>query len=177
MTGIDRDKRVAFFFEHAGYSYPSGADEATRLIARHDNALGLARAEEMASSRGWYVDVADDFDDCTDPDDDGEAARMLASGELIRLGVILKEEVSDRHLASLWGVIVPSDSDPYIRVIAAELASELLATHEECHARTTCGACGHAWCGICDPAPSALCHWCHGRGSSDAEMPAVYSAG
>lgn len=30
----------------------------------------------------------------------------------------------------------------------------------------TCGRCGKAWCERCDPAPSALCHYCNGRGSS-----------
>jgi hypothetical protein len=32
----------------------------------------------------------------------------------------------------------------------------------------TCGSCLRSWCGACDPAPSALCHYCHGRGHSEA---------
>ena len=32
----------------------------------------------------------------------------------------------------------------------------------------TCGKCRRAWCEQCDPAPSALCHYCHGRGYSTA---------
>ena len=32
----------------------------------------------------------------------------------------------------------------------------------------TCGKCHKAWCDDCDPAPSALCHYCHGRGYSYA---------
>jgi len=31
-----------------------------------------------------------------------------------------------------------------------------------------CGKCRRAWCEKCDPAPSALCHYCHGRGYSTA---------
>jgi hypothetical protein len=31
---------------------------------------------------------------------------------------------------------------------------------------TTCGKCGHVWCDRCDPAPSAMCHKCNGRGPS-----------
>lgn len=37
-------------------------------------------------------------------------------------------------------------------------------------ARATCGNCGASWCSRCDPAPSALCHSCHGRGHSTAEI-------
>jgi len=37
-------------------------------------------------------------------------------------------------------------------------------------ARVTCGNCERSWCERCDPAPSALCHWCHGRGHSLAEL-------
>ena len=36
-------------------------------------------------------------------------------------------------------------------------------------AETTCGGCGASWCAECDPCPSALCHYCHGRGYSTAE--------
>lgn len=36
--------------------------------------------------------------------------------------------------------------------------------------KVTCGGCGNAWCERCDPAPSALCHWCHGRGESFAPI-------
>ena len=34
----------------------------------------------------------------------------------------------------------------------------------------TCGNCGGKWCETCDPAPSALCHTCHGRGYSKAPI-------
>lgn len=36
--------------------------------------------------------------------------------------------------------------------------------------KVTCGNCKRSWCERCDPAPSALCHWCHGRGHSEAEI-------
>ena len=36
--------------------------------------------------------------------------------------------------------------------------------------RVTCGACDATWCERCDPAPSALCHTCHGRGHSTAAL-------
>lgn len=34
----------------------------------------------------------------------------------------------------------------------------------------TCGNCGKSWDESRDPAPAALCHWCHGRGHSTAEV-------
>jgi hypothetical protein len=37
----------------------------------------------------------------------------------------------------------------------------------------TCGACGLSWCNRCDPAPSAMCHYCHGLGYSTAPLGAV----
>jgi hypothetical protein len=36
--------------------------------------------------------------------------------------------------------------------------------------RVTCGICHLSWCERCDPAPAALCHWCHGRGYSEAAL-------
>ena len=36
--------------------------------------------------------------------------------------------------------------------------------------RVTCGNCSAEWCERCDPAPSALCHTCHGRGYSTAPL-------
>jgi hypothetical protein len=44
---------------------------------------------------------------------------------------------------------------------------------EGCGHRTnvvTCGICDRSWCESCDPAPSALCHYCHGRGHSTAPV-------
>lgn len=38
----------------------------------------------------------------------------------------------------------------------------------------TCFACWYRWCEGCDPAPSALCHRCHGRGESTAPFPFPY---
>ena len=40
-----------------------------------------------------------------------------------------------------------------------------------------CGGCGRSWCDRCDPAPSALCHWCNGRGYSTAAINAVGDPG
>ena len=34
----------------------------------------------------------------------------------------------------------------------------------------TCGNCNRSWDMSRDPCPAALCHFCHGRGSSDFEV-------
>lgn len=38
--------------------------------------------------------------------------------------------------------------------------------HKHSDSKVTCGNCGRSWCEECDPAPSAQCHWCNGRGYS-----------
>ena len=38
--------------------------------------------------------------------------------------------------------------------------------HDHSDHKVTCGNCGESWCERCDPAPSAQCHWCNGRGYS-----------
>lgn len=38
--------------------------------------------------------------------------------------------------------------------------------------RATCGGCNRSWCDLCDPAPSALCHYCNGTGKSSAPLGA-----
>ncbi len=42
--------------------------------------------------------------------------------------------------------------------------------HRSHDAKVTCANCGNSWCEECDPAPSALCHTCHGRGYSIAPL-------
>lgn len=38
--------------------------------------------------------------------------------------------------------------------------------------QATCGNCNRSWCFKCDPCPSAMCHWCNGRGYSTAPLTA-----
>jgi hypothetical protein len=61
-----------------------------------------------------------------------------------------------------------------VEIIPVEHPLADRATPAECDLRyaaeVTCGACGASWCEKCDPAPSALCHYCHGRGYSTAEI-------
>jgi len=36
--------------------------------------------------------------------------------------------------------------------------------------RVTCGKCHQEWCEKCDPAPSAMCHWCNGNGGPETPL-------
>ena len=40
--------------------------------------------------------------------------------------------------------------------------------------RTQCGICKRVWCAECEPAPSALCHWCHGNGGAQSKPGTGY---
>lgn len=41
--------------------------------------------------------------------------------------------------------------------------------------QVTCGTCTRSWCSICDPAPAALCHWCHGCRDASDPGPLIYA--
>jgi hypothetical protein len=60
------------------------------------------------------------------------------------------------------------------RETAKSIAATLTAWPYTCEhkdsAAVTCHACESSWCETCDPTPSALCHTCHGRGYSTAEI-------
>ena len=80
-----------------------------------------------------------------------------------------------RHLES-EGVPIVSRSHLLLRDLYQRYGKEAVDTEvdrqfacrAEHDAKVTCGACGETWCETCDPAPSALCHKCHGRGYTKA---------
>lgn len=108
-----------FFYRHAGYSRGPGE---TAEAGRRRCATGLATAEAAARDRGWTVHVEPD----PEVTDDGvDSAGLVERGEAVNVAVILRDE-HGKELGSLYGVVVPSETDPYIRVAAAELASDAL---------------------------------------------------
>lgn len=62
----------------------------------------------------------------------------------------------------------PSDAGDFLKVQAPIACPH----HGAGHVVTCGGNRRHRWCEACDPAPSALCHWCHGRGYSTAPIRA-----
>lgn len=102
-------KAVAFFYKNAGSSYTPGKE--TRAQGKRRGAQALARAEAEASARGWEVEWEED--------DYGERAE---NGGPMYVA-ILKDEHGN-VLGSLGGI--DDDTDPYRRVVEAELALEAL---------------------------------------------------
>lgn len=93
-----------FFFTHAGYSYDPCSE--TPEQGRTRCAQRLAAAEAEADRRGWWVEWIDD-----DGEEDGRWCALLRdSGSAV--------------LGSLGGLDVCAG--PYARVVAAELAADVL---------------------------------------------------
>jgi len=104
-------ERFRFFHEHAGYVV------GRRAVC----AIALARAELQAEARGWRVTWEDEIEPWDgEPADDPPVYIFCA---------VLRDEF-ERPRASLGMVGVNSRRDPYLRVVAAELADEALI--EEC---------------------------------------------
>ena len=106
-----------FFLKHGGYSYNSETE--TKAQGRRRCAKWLADAEAKAQSVGLVFEWVND--------DDADLS-WLAEGETVNevLGCIVRSP-SGRVMASLWGITDPSRE--YGRVIEAELAGEVFASH------------------------------------------------
>lgn len=120
------DERAAFFYEHAGYSYQAAketAEEGRKRCARE-----LAVAEEYALTNGW--DVRTETDPDGPMDDDAGSVQLVAAGEAVCLIVSLYDD-DDLLLGSIGNVIVSSETDDYVRVVGAELASEAMPETKE----------------------------------------------
>ena len=113
-----------FFFKNAGYSYKPS--EQTKEQGRVECAKALAKAEDEAREHGiefvWEQDV--------DPDIswmDRKQRKQYRKGELLMLQAYATQDRAARgSLASLGGISVLGWSDPYRRVVNAELAQEAL---------------------------------------------------
>lgn len=105
-----------FFYDNAGYSYPSGANANVKKQHRTRNAVKLARAEEWARENDYSFRWQEDRDataeaeytqwQCDIFDADGDPVTGIG-------GVDFGEE------GEPWG-------DPYRRVIEAELALDVM---------------------------------------------------
>lgn len=117
-----------FFYDHAGFSYDPETETSEQGHARC--ARELAQAELEGKRRGWIVEAFPD--DLPVMDDDVGSRELVESGQAVNLQVWLRagpdcdpDEISD-ILGVLGGVVVPSEDDPYVRVVGAELALEAL---------------------------------------------------
>lgn len=102
-----------FFFEHAGYIV------GERALC----ALNLARAELYSRENDWQTDwVADDDADLSWMSEEEQRQPHEV------LGCILRDACGN-VLGSLWGITDPDNA--YMRVVAAELASEALYSERQ----------------------------------------------
>jgi hypothetical protein len=120
------EDRIKFFEEHAGWSYDPKTE--TSEEGRHSNAIALALAEAQAKKEYLsYVWTYDDIDTSSFEDTDNPhvlwICALMPENETYNCGI--------PALASLGGIDLGADgrpcSDPYAKVIEAELALEYLS--------------------------------------------------
>lgn len=114
MTSKYLREAFRFFCANAGYSVPPG-----RTVC----AIALARAERDAASLGMTFQWLPEWDIAGTATD--EQIARIDAGETVYLQCCAY--YPDGLLAaSLGGIEVTGSSDPYCRVVQAELASEVL---------------------------------------------------
>lgn len=111
---VDLSPAEKFFFDHAGYSYPTGTDPDAGHVA---TARELAAAEQRMKDGPYYVSV--------EPDPEPWYGDEPYDGSLWIVSLYRVTAVSEwpEILGSL-GSVACEEHDPYLRVVAAELASE-----------------------------------------------------
>lgn len=113
MTEAER-----FFYEHAGWAHPVGASEAEQDAARVRNAQGLAAAEQRVKDGPYFVDKEID-----DLPWDGD---VPWDGPLWVVCLYSVEGTGRPELVGSLGGVACEEGDPYLRVVAAELAVQYL---------------------------------------------------
>lgn len=119
----------SFFHEHAGWHYDPASETSEQ--GRERTARELANAEQYAREHGWWAEIEPDPDVM---EDDVDSVGLVERGEMVNLSVTLFAPAEGNPviraggnvLGSLGGIVVPSESDPYLRVVAAELAAEAM---------------------------------------------------
>lgn len=127
-TLAGRAEAIAFFTEHAGYGYDPKTETPEEGRAR--SAEELARAEEWARENHLHFQWWDDDDYVVGRDDDLDPEETSRPYVCIAGTMPSPWEPIDVQ-ASLCGILFSADedytSDPYARVVEAELALEIQA--------------------------------------------------
>lgn len=111
-----------FFYDHAGYSHDPKRE--TEEEGRVRCAVGLAAAEVRLKDGPYFIDMQ--------PDPNGWDADVPYDGPVWVVTLYgVAGSLNSEHLGSLGGVAATGWSDPYVRVVAAELASEYISENEE----------------------------------------------
>jgi hypothetical protein len=124
---MDLRKRFRFFLEHSGWATPPGRAACALESARDEQWLDALEDDGRASTTVEYD--PEPWDEGTEISAE-EATAKFQSGEWDGpYGVTVTcGDIS----ASLWGIVVGprGESDPYIRVVRAELAGDVRAQVE-----------------------------------------------
>jgi|tagenome__1003787_1003787.scaffolds.fasta_scaffold20914069_4 hypothetical protein len=112
---VDLSPAEKFFFDHAGYGYPSGTDpEAGHVAAARE----LAAAEQRMNAGPYYATVAPDPDAATTASEGYAGPTWLVA--LWTIGDAA-DGTDDEWLDAVGGVECDEGS-PHLRVITAQLA-------------------------------------------------------
>lgn len=114
------EKAIAFFIEHAGFSFHPGKETVEQ--GKRRGAIALAEAERKASEAGfgfeWSIDENSDSSDWTDEEPSWQVWACKCF------------DVNGKYLSGLYAIDLGRDgnpySDPYRRVVEAELAMEAI---------------------------------------------------
>lgn len=120
MPSTTTREAFRFMLEHAGYATPPGRAVCALDLARAEQLLN--RAVELGVASIEWVDDDEPYDT-----DDAVILRGLESGRFVGPGGCVVQ--CGDAIASLWGIVVEAPTamgdDPYVRVVAAELALEI----------------------------------------------------
>lgn len=117
------DQLVPFMHEHAGYGYPMGATPREQFLARRANAVQLATAYHAAHAAGCVFEWEPEPDADTSYMDEAQLA-AFQRGDIQAFYCVLHAPDDMDIQAALGDIHVESLSDPYCKVVEAELADE-----------------------------------------------------
>lgn len=120
MALTARHKALRFFFDHAGYSYNPATQ--TPFQGKWEGARILADAERRLKDGPYYISIG--------PDPHPWDGDVPYNGPLWIVSLWEGTYPWDRELLGSLGSVAAEENDPYLRVVAAELAAEYIPVAE-----------------------------------------------
>lgn len=110
-----------FFYDNAGYSYDPKTE--TKVEGRRRCAAALAAAERRLKDGPFFIDY--------EPDNEPWDGDVPYDGPIWYVGLYSVEGATDSRLLGGMGMVACEEGDPYMRVVAAELALEWIPKNEQ----------------------------------------------
>lgn len=120
MALTARHKALRFFLTYGGYWY--NPNEESEFQGRWRAARTLADAEQRLKAGDYYIDI--------DPDPELWDGDTPYDGPLWIVSLWEGTYPWDRELLGSLGSVAAEEGDPYLRVVAAELAAEYIPVAE-----------------------------------------------